>query len=311
MMRPIGYEVIHYGVEGADCGATRYVEVMTQADQHRLLGHDNSDPNIFSMAQRVTLAQTQLQLAQSNPQIHNLHAAYRRMYLALEVQNIEEILPPPPRPQPLDPAVENARALMGELLNTFPDQDHDAHIRMHLMFMKTPLVMTSPQVMGVFYSHVLEHVSQKARKAVMDEIQGVIEQAQTQAAAGALDPVAVQQQIMQVQQSMQDPAQMEKLIAMQIETIMKEIIPQMMPQGNDPMSDPLVQIRMQELALKQQDQQRKAADDEVQLNLERMKLQQRSASDAARIESQEEIAAQRDATNRERIDVQRQKMFMG
>jgi len=270
-----------------------------------------SDPNIFSMAQRVTLAQTQLQLAQSNPQIHNLHAAYRRMYLALEVQNIEEILPPPPRPQPLDPAVENARALMGELLNTFPDQDHDAHIRMHLMFMKTPLVMTSPQVMGVFYSHVLEHVSQKARKAVMDEIQGVIEQAQTQAAAGALDPVAVQQQIMQVQQSMQDPAQMEKLIAMQIETIMKEIIPQMMPQGNDPMSDPLVQIRMQELALKQQDQQRKAADDEVQLNLERMKLQQRSASDAARIESQEEIAAQRDATNRERIDVQRQKMFMG
>ena len=270
-----------------------------------------SDPNIFSMAQRVTLAQTQLQLAQSNPQIHNLHAAYRRMYLALEVQNIEEILPPPPRPQPLDPAVENARALMGELLNTFPDQDHDAHIRMHLMFMKTPLVMTSPQVMGVFYSHVLEHVSQKARKAVMDEIQGVIEQAQTQAAAGALDPVAVQQQIMQVQQSMQDPAQMEKLIAMQIETIMKEIIPQMMPQGNDPMSDPLVQIRMQELALKQQDQQRKAAEDEVQLNLERMKLQQRSASDAARIESQEEIAAQRDATNRERIDVQRQKMFMG
>jgi hypothetical protein len=270
-----------------------------------------SDPNIFSMAQRVTLAQTQLQLAQSNPQIHNLHAAYRRMYLALEVQNIEEILPPPPRPQPLDPAVENARALMGELLNTFPDQDHDAHIRMHLMFMKTPLVMTSPQVMGVFYSHVLEHVSQKARKAVMDEIQGVIEQAQTQAAAGALDPMAVQQQIMQVQQSMQDPAQMEKLIAMQIETIMKEIIPQMMPQGNDPMSDPLVQIRMQELALKQQDQQRKAAEDEVQLNLERMKLQQRSASDAARIESQEEIAAQRDATNRERIDVQRQKMFMG
>jgi len=263
------------------------------------------------MAQRVTLAQTQLQLAQSNPQIHNLHAAYRRMYLALEVQNIEEILPPPPRPQPLDPAVENARALMGELLNTFPDQDHDAHIRMHLMFMKTPLVMTSPQVMGVFYSHVLEHVSQKARKAVMDEIQGVIEQAQTQAAAGALNPVAVQQQIMQVQQSMQDPAQMEKLIAMQIETIMKEIIPQMMPQGNDPMSDPLVQIRMQELALKQQDQQRKAAEDEVQLNLERMKLQQRSASDAARIESQEEIAAQRDATNRERIDVQRQKMFMG
>ena len=69
-----------------------------------------SDPNIFSMAQRVTLAQTQLQLAQSNPQIHNLHAAYRRMYQALEVQNIDEVLPPPPQPEPLDPAIENARA---------------------------------------------------------------------------------------------------------------------------------------------------------------------------------------------------------
>ena len=270
-----------------------------------------SDPNIFSMAQRVTLAQTQLQLAQSNPQIHNLHAAYRRMYLALEIQNIEEILPPPPRPQPLDPAIENARALMGEILNTFPDQDHDVHIRMHLAFMKTPLVMTSPQVMGTFYAHILEHVSQKARKAVMEEIENLIQQAQQQAQAGALNASAVQQQITQIEQSMQDPAQLEKLIAMQIEQIMTEIAPQLMPQGNDPMSDPLVQIRMQELAIKQQDQQRKASDDEVQLNLERMKLQQRAASDAARIESQEEIAAQRDETNRERIDVQRQKMFMG
>ena len=109
-----------------------------------------SDPNIFSMAQRVTLAQTQLQLAQSNPQIHNLHAAYRRMYQALEVQNIEEVLPAPPEPQPLDPAIENARGLMGEILTTFPEQDHDVHIRIHLMFMKTPLVMTSPQSMGTF-----------------------------------------------------------------------------------------------------------------------------------------------------------------
>ena len=71
------------------------------------------------MAQRVTLAQTQLNIAQSNPQIHNLHSAYRRMYQALEVQNIDEILPPPPQPEPLDPAIENARALMSEVLNYF------------------------------------------------------------------------------------------------------------------------------------------------------------------------------------------------
>ena len=265
-----------------------------------------SDPNIFSMAQRVTLAQTQLQLAQSNPQVHNLHAAYRRMYQALEVQNIDEILPPPPQPQPLDPAIENARALMGEILNTFPEQDHDIHIRIHMAFMKTPLVMTSPQVMGTFYSHIMEHVSQKARKMVMEEIKGIIGQAQLAAQSGAIDPQAAQVQIMKVQQDMQDPAQMESLVSLQMEKLMAEVLPGLLPTGNDPMADPLVQIRMQELALKEKDLQRKIEDDQGDMLMELQKMEQRAATDAARIESQEEIAQNRNAVNRERIDVQRQ-----
>ena len=265
-----------------------------------------SDPNIFSMAQRVTLAQTQLQLAQSNPQMHNLHSAYRRMYQALEVQNIDEILPPPPQPKPLDPAIENARALMGEILNTFPDQDHDAHLRMHLTFMKTPLVMTSPQVMGTFYAHVMEHVSQKARQMVMNEIQQIISQAQLAAQGGAIDPQAAQMQIAEVQKNMQDPGQMEQLVSMQMEKVMSDILPQLMPTGNDPMNDPLVQIRMQELALKQQDLQRKTEEDQNQMVMEMRKMQQRAATDSARIESQEDIAENRNEVNRERIDVQRQ-----
>jgi len=265
-----------------------------------------SDPNIFSMAQRVTLAQTQLQLAQSNPQMHNLYAAYRRMYQALEVQNIDELLPPPPQPQPMDPAIENARALMGEILTTFPEQDHDVHIRMHLMFMRTPLVLTSPQVMGTFYAHVMEHVSQKARQVVMQQIQGIIAQAQLAAQSGAIDPAMAQQQIMQVQQSMQDPAQLEKLISMQMEQIMTAILPQMAPAGNDPMNDPLVQIRLQELGLKQQDLQRKVQEDQSQERMELMRLQQSAAQAAARIESQEEIADNRNAVNMTRINVQQQ-----
>ena len=270
-----------------------------------------SDPNIFSMAQRVTLAQTQLQLAQSNPQMHNLHAAYRRMYQALEVQNIDEILPPPPQPQPLDPAIENARALMGEILNTFPEQDHDAHIRMHMAFMKTPLVSTSPQVMGTFYAHVMEHVSQKSRLMVTAEIEGIIGQAQLAAQSGAIDPVAAQQQIAQVQQDMQDPGQMEKLISLQMEKIMAEILPGLLPAGNDPMSDPLVQIRMQELALKEKDLQRKTEEDQGDMLIELQKMQQQAAAAAARIESQEEIADNRNDVNRERIQVQRDKMRQG
>jgi hypothetical protein len=270
-----------------------------------------SDPNIFSMAQRVTLAQTQLQLAQSNPQLHNLHAAFRRMYQALEVQNIDEILPPPPQPQPLDPLIENARALTGELLMAFDGQDHDAHIELHVMFMKTPLVMTSPQVMGTLLGHLQEHISKKAREMVMTQIQGLISQVQLMAQSGAVDPQTAQQQIMEVQQQMQNPEEVEKMVALQEMQLMNDLMPKITPQGQDPMQDPLVQIRMQELGVKQQDLQRKSIDDAAQIQLEMNKMQQRAATDAARIESIEDIAAQRDDTNQDRIDVQRQKMLRG
>jgi len=267
-----------------------------------------SDPNIFSMAQRVTLAQTQLQLAQSNPQMHNLHAAYRRMYMALEVQNIDEILPPTPEPQPIDPAVENARALMGEILQSFPDQDHDAHIKIHVMFMKTPLVTTSPQVMGTFYAHVQEHISQKARQTVMKEIENLIVTVQQQIQSGAVDPAAAQKQIAEVQQQMQNPAELEKLIAAQQLEIMQETLDQLIPPGQDPMSDPLVKIRMQELEIKQREADRKANTDKSELLLEAARMEQRAVTDAARIESTEDIAGNRNDVNRERIEVQRQGM---
>ena len=270
-----------------------------------------SDPNIFSMAQRVTLAQTQLQLAQSNPQVHNLHAAFRRMYQALEVQNIDEILPPPPKPQPLDPLIENARALTGELLMAFDGQDHDAHIELHVMFMKTPIVLTSPQVMGILMGHLQEHISKKAREMVMTQVQGLISQVQLMAQSGAVDPQTAQQQIMEVQQQMQNPEEIEKMVALQEMQLMNDLMPKITPQGEDPMQDPLVQIRMQELGVKQQDLQRKSIDDAAQIQLEMNKMQQRAATDAARIESIEDIAAQRDDTNQDRIEVQRQKMMRG
>ena len=270
-----------------------------------------SDPNIFSMAQRVTLAQTQLQMAQSNPQLHNLHAAYRRMYQALEVQNIDEILPPPPQPQPLDPLIENARALTGELLMAFDGQDHDAHIELHVMFMKTPIVMTSPQVMGVLMGHIQEHISKKSREMVMTQIKGLIAQVQMMVQSGNINPQDAQKQIMEVQQQMQNPEEIEKMVALQEFQLMNDLMPKITPQGQDPMSDPLVQVRMQELGIKQQDLQRKSIDDAAQIQLEMNKMQQRAATDAARIESIEDIAGQRDDTNQDRIDVQRQKMMRG
>ena len=238
-----------------------------------------SDPNIFSMAQRVTLAQTQLQLAQSNPQVHNLYQAYRRMYLALEVQNIDEVLPPPPQPQPLDPAIENARALMGELLQAFPEQDHDSHVSMHVSFMKLPVVQTSPQVYGVFISHVMEHISLKARAMAQQELQQ-----------------------MQMQGMPIDPASMDVKIS-QIELeLTNAMLPNLMPPPPGP--DPLVQIRQQELAIKQQQEQNKTQTDAARLDIERQRLQQQAVTDSARLELQEDIAEERNQVNRERIAAQ-------
>jgi hypothetical protein len=264
-----------------------------------------SDPNIFSMAQRITLAQTQLQMAQSAPNLHNLHAAFRRMYQALEVQNIEELLPASPKPQPMDPVRENARILMGELAQAFPEQMHDIHIAIHVQFMKTPLVSTSPTVMGVFYAHILEHVALKARADVETQMADLVVAAQARVAQGTLDPQVAQSTIMQAQQGMQDPAQVEQLVAVRQQELMAELLPQIMPQGQDPMSDPLVMIRMRELELKSKTEERKADNDKAQLLLDAANQKQRAVTDAARLELQEQIADERNSVNRERIEVQR------
>lgn len=263
-----------------------------------------SDPNIFSMAQRVTLAQTQLQLAQSAPDMHNLNAAFRRMYQALEVQNIDELLPPTPEPQPLDALTENARILMGELAQAFPGQMHDIHIDMHLSFMKAPMVATSPAVMGVFYAHLLEHVALKARAEVEQQVAGLIQLAQGKAAAGEIDQRLVETNVQELQASMQDPEQVEILVAIRQKELFDELMPRLIPPPDDPMSDPLVMIRMQELELKRQSEQRKAEMDKAQLTLDASNQKQRAVTDSARLELQEQIADDRNDVNRERIAVQ-------
>lgn len=261
-----------------------------------------SDPNIFSMAQRVTLAQTQLQLAQSNPQMHNLHAAYRRMYQALEVQNIDEILPPPQEPQPMDPAMENAKALMGEILRAFPEQNHEVHIEIHIMFMKTPIVATSPQIMGSFMSHIQEHVSMLAKKQAMDEVKQALSGAKMMANVGAVSQGSVLEYEKQLQQDLQNQQEVENLVVLYQQKIMADVMARLMPENpNEP--DPLVAIRMQELELRKQKQDQDAVNDAAKLELEVNKIEQRDRLDNARMDLQEEIADDRNAVNRERIAV--------
>jgi hypothetical protein len=267
-----------------------------------------SDPNIFSMAQRVSLAQSQLQLAQSNPQMHNLHAAYRRMYQALEVQNIDEILPPLPQPQPTDPAQEHAEVIKGKGLQAFPGQDHNAHIMAHVAFMQTPMVMAAPAVQGAMYGHLQEHISLLAQEQAMQQVQQQMQQIQLLVQSGGMSLQEGEMQMQQLQMQMQDPAALARVVAQIEQTIVQQVAQMLTPPPQDPAADPLVQIRMQELGLKQQEMQMDAQSDQNKLALEAAKLQQRAATDAARLETQEEIADERNAVNRERIDVQRQRM---
>jgi len=257
-----------------------------------------SDPNIFSMAQRVTLAQTQLQLAQSNPQMHNLHAAYRRMYQALEVQNIDEILPPQPQPMPQDPATENAAMIGGKTPQAFPQQDHDAHISAHISLLELSILQQTPSVLAALFSHVLQHVNMKARTMVQMEIQAQQQQTAMLSQMGAVPPM-MQPQI--------PPDQIEARVA-QVETeLLKEVMPLLTYKGSGgEEQDPLVNIRMQELAIKQMEAQQKADLDQAKLELEALKMDQQAVTDSARLELQEQIADERNDVNRERIEVQRQ-----
>ncbi len=235
-----------------------------------------SDPNIFSSSQRAMLAQMQLQLAQAAPDMHNMYEAYRRMYEALGVKDVDLILPPPKDPQPMDAAQENKNSLSNMPLQAFPDQNHQAHIISHMAMMKTPIVMAAPIVTGSLMGHVSEHISMQAEKMVTEELGPQIQQAQAQ---------GMQLDEQQQQQLMADAeSRVSELIA-QITTEVMEAT------GGD--EDPLVDLRRQELRIKEADLYRKALDDEERLKLDRLENTDRNKIARERIDSQEDIAEMR------------------
>lgn len=252
-----------------------------------------SDPNIFSMSQRIMLAQTQLQLAQSNPQVHNLYEAYRRMYMALGVQQVEAILPPPAKPTPIDPGMENAQSLRMQALVVFPEQDHEAHIEAHRAFMSSYLVRNNPQVMTILQAHIVEHMSAQARAEVMAEITPELNR-QAMKFGGQIPP--------ELQQQFQ--AQIEKQVAVKIAAKIDEAVAEEQEaigfgqQGQDP----LVEIKARELDLEQQKLNLDAADDLASQRLDEERLSYKKSYDAQKIQQQYDIQNQRTAVQMERLN---------
>ena len=244
-----------------------------------------SDPSIFSMAQRLSLAQTQLQLAQAAPQMHNLYEAYRRMYDALDVKNIDSILPPPQPPAPKDPATENALALKGQQLQVFPQQDSMAHIRVHVAMIQSPAIQANPQAFLILQAHIQEHVSIFARDVIKEMLEKGIQEAM---AAGQQPP-----QI--------NPDAAEAAVAQQIATTLEQLAPMLKPQTPP---DPLVQIRQQELQNDTTEIQRKMQNDAMDFQIDQAKLQQAYDLAMQRQALQEQIAGDRNDVNVYRINTQ-------
>ena len=238
-----------------------------------------ADPNIFSMAQRVTLAQTQLQIAQSNPQLHNVREAYRRVYEALGTKQIDSLLKPERIEQPLDPAIENAMALRMEIPKAYPEQNHDAHIISHTAFIKSRMVQINPMVYALLQAHIMEHVSFKARALILQELQAKPETLKLQQDNPEAFLVIT-----------------ESLVADKIAQLVSEL---QLLEGADEKKDPLVQLKQQEMDLRALDMQRKIQEHvdieerkmgefEQKLDLEKMKREDSEEQGEERIRIAEE-----------------------
>jgi len=259
-----------YAVEGAE-SAVKQTDFDDRVDVLPV-----SDPNVFSQAQRITLAQTKLQLAGAAPEMHNMHEVYRDMYDALGVKDVDRIMRriPDEEPTPKDPAQENIDAMDMIPLKAFEGQEHQAHIMAHMVFGSTPMVAGMPAMAMALQKHIMEHVQIAAREqAAVVFLQG------RQQAGGA---PASEEEMMQI----------EGLTAQFVAEGMQQV-KQLSQQVSGQGPDPLVKLKEQELQIRAQSEQADAQNDAAKLNLEAQGQQMRADQFQQRLASQERQTAAR------------------
>ena len=255
-----------------------------------------ADPNIFSQTQRISIAQAELQLAQSNPAMHNMYNAYRAMYEALGVKNIDMILKPIARPVPMDPSVEAIQALAGKPFQAFKGQDHRAHITAHLNFMTSSMARNNPMVTASMQKNIFEHISLMALEQVEVEFKDQIVQMQQmqqqiQANPALAQDSQIQQQMMSL--NMQIESRKAVLIAEMFEDFAKEEQELMGEYGNDP----IAKLKARELDIRAKDDFVKAEQAQEKINLDRMKAMMNQQNKDEKLEQNEELAELRAATS--------------
>jgi len=262
-----------------------------------------ADPNIFSQTQRISLAQTEMQLAASNPQLHNQYEVFRNMYEALGVKDIDLILKRPEQPTPKDPALEHIDALSGKNFQAFPGQDHKAHITAHLNFMATNMVKNAPMIAAAIEKNCLEHISLMGQEQIELEFREEIKQLQ-QMMQAMQNPQMMQQnpnlqnQIQMMQQKIE--ARKAVLIAEMMEEFSKEEKRITGDFGNDP----IAQLRSRELDLQAKENQRREKEGQERLNLDKMKAMMSDENQDEKLQQNEELANLRAETSLEKTMLQ-------
>ena len=256
-----------------------------------------ADPNIFSQTQRISLAQTELQLAQSNPQMHNLYQAYRNMYEAIGVKDVDTILIRPQPPTPKDPALEHIDSLAGKPFQAFPGQDHRAHMTAHLNFMATNMARNNPTVMASLEKNIFEHISLMAQEQVEIEFQNEMQQLQQMQMMMQQNPqMAPQMQIQAKMMSEKIEGRKAVLIAEMMEEFMKEE-KEITSQFDN---DPIAKLRARELDIRAQENERKKKVDDEQINLNKMKAMMNQMQTDEKLQQNEDLAQLRADTSIEK-----------
>jgi hypothetical protein len=258
-----------------------------------------ADPNIFSQTQRISLAQTEMQLATSNPQLHNQYEVYRNMYEALGVKDIDLILKKPPQPMPKDPALEHVDALAGQVFQAFPGQDHRAHITAHLNFLATNMVRTAPAVIASVEKNCLEHISLMAQEQIELEFKEELQQLAQMQQMAQQNP-QIQQQMAPLQQKVE--ARKAILIADMMEDFKNE--EKKITSQFD--HDPIAKLRARELDIRAIDNEKKRKEAQDRLNIDKMKAMMAQDIQEDKLEQNEELAEMRADTSLEKQEMANQ-----
>ena len=260
-----------------------------------------ADPNVFSQTQRIGLAQTQLQLAQSNPQIHDLYQAYRSMYEAIGIKNIDLILPPPQQPQPMDPAMEHIASMSGSPFQAFAGQDHKAHIDAHLNYLQLNSVKNNPISVASLQRNIVQHISLMAQEQVQIEFAMELQQIPMLQQQAQINPQALQQ----VQRIM---SQIESRKAKLIAEMTKEFADEENKVLGQFDSDPLIKLKAREIDLRASENEQKRKEAEDRLALDKMKALMNQNSDENKLEQNEKLAKLRAGVSLAKQGIQQTKI---